>query len=92
MRKVNKNNNFIQQLFSSVSIDSDCLQSSDCKRSTPAAPHACCGKRAAKTDLEHGSCIFVYGGSENLYFLKNILICVPKMNEGLMGLERHEGE
>ncbi len=21
-----------------------------------------------------------------------ILICVPKMNEGLMGLERHEGE
>ncbi len=25
-------------------------------------------------------------------FVKNILICVSKMNEGLMGLERHEGE
>ncbi len=24
--------------------------------------------------------------------IKNILICVPKMNEGLTGLERHEGE
>ncbi len=24
--------------------------------------------------------------------IKNILICVPKMNEGLKGLERHEGE
>ncbi len=26
------------------------------------------------------------------YFIKNILICVPKMNEGLTGLERHEDE
>ncbi len=25
-------------------------------------------------------------------FIKNILICVPKINEGLMGSERHEGE
>ncbi len=25
-------------------------------------------------------------------FIKNILICVPKMNEGLMGFELHEGE
>ncbi len=25
-------------------------------------------------------------------FIKNILICVPKMNRGLMSLERHEGE
>ncbi len=25
-------------------------------------------------------------------FIKNILICVLKMNEGLTGLERHEGE
>ncbi len=25
-------------------------------------------------------------------FIKIILICVLKMNEGLMGLERHEGE
>ncbi len=27
-----------------------------------------------------------------LDFMKNILICVPKINEGLMGLERHERE
>ncbi len=27
-----------------------------------------------------------------LGFIKNILIYVPKMNEGLMGLKRHEGE
>ncbi len=27
-----------------------------------------------------------------LDFIKNILICVPKMNEGLTGLEQHEGE
>jgi len=27
-----------------------------------------------------------------LDFIKNILICVPKMNKGLAGLERHEGE
>ncbi len=25
-------------------------------------------------------------------FIKNILICVPKMNEGLAGLEWHEGD
>ncbi len=25
-------------------------------------------------------------------FIKNILICVPKINEGLTGLEQHEGE
>ncbi len=25
-------------------------------------------------------------------FIPNILICVPKMNEGLTGLEKHEGE
>jgi len=27
-----------------------------------------------------------------LDFIKNILICVPKMNEGLTGLERQTGE
>ncbi len=27
-----------------------------------------------------------------LDFIKNILICVPNMNKGLMGLERLEGE
>ncbi len=25
-------------------------------------------------------------------FIQNILICVPKMNKGLTGLEQHEGE
>ncbi len=29
---------------------------------------------------------------ELLEFIQNILICVLKMNEGLTGLERHEGE
>ncbi len=31
-------------------------------------------------------------GQKALGFHQNILICVPKMNEGLTGLERHEGE
>ncbi len=31
-------------------------------------------------------------GQKILDFIKNILICVPKMNEGLTGLEGHEGE
>ncbi len=35
----------------------------------------------------------VYGGVRALSErIKNILICDPKMNECLMGLERHEGE
>ncbi len=42
--------------------------------------------------LEHGGYIAVYAGSESSDLIKNILICVPKMNEGLTGLERHEGE
>ncbi len=41
---------------------------------------------------EHFSYIAVYGGSEISDFIKNILICVLKMNEGFTGLERHEGE
>jgi len=44
-------------------------------------------------DLESGGYIAVYGRVIYLsYFIKNILICVPKLNEGLMGVERHEGE
>ncbi len=31
-------------------------------------------------------------GQKALGFYQNILICVQKMIEGLMGLERHEGE
>ncbi len=38
------------------------------------------------------SCVTVYAGSESSDFIKNILICVPEMNEGLGGLERHEGQ
>ncbi len=34
----------------------------------------------------------VYGGSESSDSTQNILICVPKMNKGITGLERHEGE
>ena len=32
------------------------------------------------------------GLTEPSDFIKNILICVLKMNEGLTGVERHEGE
>ncbi len=44
-------------------------------------------------DLDRGSILAVYGRVRELSeFIKNILICVPKMNEGLTGLEQHEGE
>ena len=44
-------------------------------------------------DLERGSVIAPYGGlTEPSDFNKNILICVPKINEGLTGVEWHEGE
>ncbi len=39
------------------------------------------------------SCVAVYTGLESTQISsKNILICVPKMNNGLKGLEWHEGE
>ncbi len=42
---------------------------------------------------EHFSCAAVFGRVRELSdFIKNILICVPKMNKGLTGWERHEGE
>ncbi len=43
--------------------------------------------------LEHISCDAIYAGSENGFlsdFIKNILISVLKLNEGLMDLDRHE--
>jgi len=44
-------------------------------------------------DLERGNVIAGYAGlTEPSDFIKNILICVPKMNEDLTGVERHEGE
>ena len=43
--------------------------------------------------LESCSYVAVYRGVRKLSdFIENILICVPKMNEGLTSLERHEGE
>ncbi len=45
--------------------------------------------------LECVSWVAVFAGSELRRlsdFIKNILICVPKMNEGLTGSERHESE
>ncbi len=43
--------------------------------------------------LECVSCVAVYRGSESSWISsKHILICVWKMNEGLMGLEQVEGE
>ncbi len=40
--------------------------------------------------LEHVSCIPIQG-QKALGFYKNILICVLKINEGLLGLEQNEG-
>ncbi len=43
--------------------------------------------------LDHVRILAVYGRvRELLDSIKNILFCVPKMNNGLTGLERHEGE
>jgi len=44
--------------------------------------------------LNDGNYVAFYGRlKKNLSdFIKNILICVLKMNEGLTGVERHEGE
>ncbi len=51
--------------------------------------------------LDWVSCVAVYGGGGGgggggvrklSDFIKNILICVLKMNEGLTGLKQHEGE
>ncbi len=43
--------------------------------------------------LDRVTILSVYGRVRELSeFIKNILIYVPKMNEGLTGLERHEGE
>ncbi len=43
--------------------------------------------------LDRVRILAVYEGSESSRNAqKNILICVPKMNKGLAGLERHEGE
>ncbi len=43
--------------------------------------------------LDRVRILAVYGRVRELSeCIKNILICVPKMNEGLTGLEWHEGE
>ncbi len=43
--------------------------------------------------IDCGNIVAVYGRVRELSdSIKNILNCVPKMNEGLTGLERHEGE
>ncbi len=44
-------------------------------------------------DFDRGSTLAVYWSvREHSELIKNILICVPKENKGLMGLEWHEGE
>ncbi len=43
--------------------------------------------------LDRVRILAIYGRVGELSdFIKNILIFVPNMNEGLTGLERHEGE
>ncbi len=44
-------------------------------------------------DLDRVRILAVYGRVRELSeCIKNILICVPKMNGGLIGLEQHESE
>ncbi len=44
-------------------------------------------------DLDRVRILAVYGRVRELSdSIKNILICVPKINGGLTGLEQHEGE
>ncbi len=44
-------------------------------------------------DLDRVRTLAIYGSVRELSdSIKNILICVPKMNGGLTGLEQHEGE
>ncbi len=48
---------------------------------------------ATFVDVDHVNSIAVYGRVRQLSeCIENILICGPKMNGGLTGLERHEGE
>ncbi len=43
-------------------------------------------------DVDHVNYIAVYARDRELSeFINNILICVPKMNRGITGLERHGG-
>ncbi len=43
--------------------------------------------------VDRGNILAVYGRVRELSeFIKNILNCVPKMNKGFAGMERHEGE
>ncbi len=51
------------------------------------------GKNESGALLDRVRILAVYGRVRELSeCIKYILICVPKMNEGLTGLERHEGE
>ncbi len=43
-------------------------------------------------DLDHSSFLAVWRVRKLSDFIKNIFICVPKMNKGLTGLDWHEGE
>ncbi len=42
--------------------------------------------------IDRGNIRAVSGGLQSSDSIKNILICVLMMNEGLVGLERHEGK
>ncbi len=42
--------------------------------------------------FEYGSSVAEYWVRKRSDVIQNILMCVPKMNEGLTGLEQHEGE
>ncbi len=79
VHKENKNNDFIQQLFSFASVF-DVTWTILMMALLPFWV------------LNMVVALLFMKGQRALISSKNILICVPKMNEGLMGLERHEGE
>ncbi len=79
--KENKNNYFNQQFFSATQYLPPLLRA---LRGLDIGIH----ERNVLTALH--CCIMMIRKLSD--FIKNILICVLKMNEGLTGLEQHEGE
>ncbi len=45
-----------------------------------------------RDDVEQKACVQHHHAGSGSDSNKNILICVPTMNGGLTGLERHQGE
>ncbi len=102
MRKENKNNGFIQQFFSfsfcllwRANIMMHALASASCKQRMHMALLLTLTRTCIvymKQKQVHAPVILSKMPAVLLDFIKIISIWVPKMNEGLTSLERHEGE